>query len=86
MLQHQHMVDQLCSRIDSLRLRFSDRPRQRVLVALAGVPGSGKSTISTAVLAGLRARGEEGVMVIPMVKTKPWPLILVSLQNNGNLR
>jgi len=41
---------------------------QRVLIALAGVPGSGKSTVSHALLAELALRGIQDVAVVPMVR------------------
>ncbi|KAH6686944.1 phosphoribulokinase/uridine kinase [Plectosphaerella plurivora] len=41
-------------------------PSSRVLIALAGVPGSGKSTISAALLQDLRSRGVDDIAVLPM--------------------
>lgn len=42
-------------------------PTQRILIALAGVPGSGKSTISDALLRLLPEYGIHDVAVLPMV-------------------
>lgn len=59
----------LAKRIEALlaRQQSSDSPA-RLLVALAGVPGSGKSTVSQALLLELAAKGIEDVVVVPMVR------------------
>lgn len=57
----------LASRIEMLLQRQASEPRQRILVALAGVPGSGKSTVSQALLQELGRRGIEDVAIVPMV-------------------
>jgi pantothenate kinase len=54
----------LADRVEAL---LADASSQRVLVALAGVPGSGKSTVSRALLVELAARGISDVAIIPMV-------------------
>ncbi|OAL46761.1 phosphoribulokinase/uridine kinase [Pyrenochaeta sp. DS3sAY3a] len=56
----------LVRRIERLLSRQAADPRQRILVALAGVPGSGKSTVSHALLAELASRGVQDVAVVPM--------------------
>ncbi|KAJ4984567.1 nicotinamide riboside kinase [Stagonosporopsis vannaccii] len=56
----------LVSRIDRLLQRQASDPRQRMLVALAGVPGSGKSTVSYALLQELNRRGINDVAIVPM--------------------
>ncbi|OAA66920.1 phosphoribulokinase/uridine kinase family protein [Niveomyces insectorum RCEF 264] len=58
----------LCQRIQKLLRRTrATRPDKRVLVALAGVPGSGKTTVATAVLAALVTEyGIKQVQVVPM--------------------
>ncbi|KZM26610.1 uncharacterized protein EKO05_0005499 [Ascochyta rabiei] len=56
----------LVSRVERLMERQASNPRQRMLVALAGVPGSGKSTVSHALLQELAARGVEEVVIVPM--------------------
>jgi pantothenate kinase len=58
----------LRGRVERLLLEQSQSsPTRRVLIALAGVPGSGKSTVSAALLQDLRSRGIEGIAVLPMV-------------------
>ncbi|KAH6655779.1 phosphoribulokinase/uridine kinase [Truncatella angustata] len=60
-------VNTLCVRIESLLARQKLCPKQRLLVALAGVPGSGKSTVSGALMRALMQRGiHSGVVVVPM--------------------
>ncbi|KAI8931975.1 hypothetical protein NX059_010871 [Plenodomus lindquistii] len=59
-------IPNLVSRIEKLLARQSSDPRQRLLVALAGVPGSGKSTVSHAVLTELITRGIQDVVIVPM--------------------
>jgi putative protein kinase ArgK-like GTPase of G3E family len=54
-------------RVEKLLLRQASEPRQRILVALAGVPGSGKSTVSSALVTELKLHGVQDVVVIPMV-------------------
>jgi putative protein kinase ArgK-like GTPase of G3E family len=54
-------------RVEKLLLRQASEPRQRILVALAGVPGSGKSTVSSALVMELKLHGVQDVVVIPMV-------------------
>ncbi|KAF2027453.1 P-loop containing nucleoside triphosphate hydrolase protein [Setomelanomma holmii] len=56
----------LARRVEKLLLRQASHPHQRTLVALAGVPGSGKSTVSHALIAELAARGVRNVAVVPM--------------------
>lgn len=42
-------------------------PERRIVIALAGVPGSGKSTIAAALLAHLDKAGIREVFIAPMV-------------------
>ncbi|KAJ8109471.1 hypothetical protein OPT61_g7436 [Boeremia exigua] len=56
----------LVSRIERLLEQGASDPRQRILVALAGVPGSGKSTVSNALLQELIRRGINDVAIVPM--------------------
>lgn len=58
----------LVSRILKLLKCQDSNPRQRMLVALAGVPGSGKSTVSGALLEELASRGIRDVAIVPMVR------------------
>jgi Mrp family chromosome partitioning ATPase len=62
----------LVRRIEALLERQAADPQQRVLVALAGVPGSGKSTVSHALLTELASRGIDDVAVVPMVRCGPF--------------
>lgn len=64
-------IPDLVRRVEQLLARQLSNPRQRMLVALAGVPGSGKSTVSHAVVTELASRGIQDVVVVPMVST--WP-------------
>lgn len=58
----------LCRRVEALiAAKALTDPGGRVLIALAGVPGSGKSTISSALLQALPAYGIDNVAVLPMV-------------------
>lgn len=61
-------ISVLEKRVENLILSQSSSPRQRMLVALAGVPGSGKSTVTSALLVALAARGIENVAVVPQVR------------------
>lgn len=56
---------QLAARIEAL---LAKRTETRILVALAGVPGSGKSTVSQALLVELAARNIFDVAIVPMVR------------------
>ena len=58
----------LVMRTERLLSRQASDPGQRMLVGLAGVPGSGKSTVSDALLAELAKRGIQDVAVVPMVR------------------
>jgi adenylylsulfate kinase-like enzyme len=62
-----HTVDFLCRRIAALLERNSLCPQHRILITLAGVPGSGKSTISTTLMDALRLRAVDHVALLPMV-------------------
>ena len=57
----------LVNRIEKLLQRQASNPCQRMLVALAGVPGSGKSTVSHALLQELAKRDINDVAIVPMV-------------------
>lgn len=57
----------LTERIERLLERQkATNTRRRVLIALAGVPGSGKSTISDALLQMLPEHGIDDLAVLPM--------------------
>jgi putative protein kinase ArgK-like GTPase of G3E family len=59
----------LVNRTERLLSRQASNPGQRILIALAGVPGAGKSTVSEALLTGLASRGVRDVVVVPMVRS-----------------
>ncbi|XWW95915.1 hypothetical protein V2A60_003884 [Cordyceps javanica] len=56
----------LRQRVNHLLELQKGSPRNRVLIALAGVPGSGKSTISDALIQDLMRHGIGEVAVLPM--------------------
>ena len=60
-------VEVLAQRVEQLLKNASSTPEQRILIALAGVPGSGKSTVSAALIKTLEQRAIENVALIPMV-------------------
>lgn len=66
---HDTILD-LVKRVEKLLFRQATEPRSRILVGLAGVPGSGKSTVSNALLAELALRGVNDVVVVPMVSRR----------------
>ena len=68
-------INTLCDRVQKLLSRHAAYPRERVLIALAGVPGSGKTTVSSAVMERLRSRGVGRIMVAPMVR---YPRLMIS--------
>lgn len=70
---HDTILD-LVKRVEKLLISQASNPRQRILVALAGVPGSGKSTISNALIAELALQGIQDVSVVPMVRYIRTPL------------
>jgi len=55
----------LQNRIENLR--SSVATEERIVIALAGVPGSGKSTISSALIQQLHSAGIKDVSIVPMV-------------------
>ncbi|KAK8024988.1 P-loop containing nucleoside triphosphate hydrolase protein [Apiospora arundinis] len=61
-------VAALQCRVESLLERQRSNASGRILVALAGVPGSGKTTVSSALLLSLSKRGmsKQDVVVVPM--------------------
>ncbi|KAI0475408.1 phosphoribulokinase/uridine kinase [Xylariaceae sp. FL0804] len=56
----------LCVRIRLLLRQHSTCPEKRILIALAGVPGSGKSTVSAGLLQALRKDGADDIVIVPM--------------------
>lgn len=58
----------LASRLDRLlQTQRESTAKRRIIIALAGVPGSGKSTISAAILSALSERGVRDAAILPMV-------------------
>lgn len=57
----------LQQRVEHLLELQKQSPRNRILIAMAGVPGSGKSTISDALVQDLARKGVPNVAVLPMV-------------------
>lgn len=58
-------LDHLQEAISGLRQTVNED--ERILIALAGIPGSGKSTVAAALLEQLRHTGINDVAVVPMV-------------------
>lgn len=65
------VVETLHRRIVDLLQRNSGNPQKRLIIAIAGVPGSGKSTISGALQSLLRSHGVGNLSVLPMVSASP---------------
>lgn len=62
-------IAKLRERVESLLAeQRRSRPSCRVLIALAGVPGSGKSTIAATLLDDLKRHGVDDVAILPMVR------------------
>jgi 2-phosphoglycerate kinase len=59
----------LLKRLELLILRNAHSPHKRIIIALAGTPGSGKSTISSALTRRFNARNEGKLQIVPMVRT-----------------
>ena len=58
-------IDVLQDRI--LALRATTPSHRRIIVALTGVPGAGKSTIAAGLLVQLQHAGVRDVTIVPMV-------------------
>ncbi|KAF5665225.1 panthothenate kinase uridine kinase-related [Fusarium circinatum] len=60
-------VGKLIERVERLLTRQKlSAPTQRILIALAGVPGSGKTTLSDALIKELKKNGISDVAILPM--------------------
>jgi pantothenate kinase len=72
-------ISMLAKRVESLLVKFSDQPNRRIMIALAGVPGSGKSTVSAMLLERLRQHAVGGVEVVPMVSLRKHRVVLCAI-------
>jgi len=60
--------DQLSNRLEQLLKRNALLPNKRLIVALAGAPGSGKTTIASALMRKFNATHQtQQLQVVPMV-------------------
>ena len=62
-----HPENVLCDRVESLLTLYPPSSKRRIIIAMAGGPGSGKSTISAALAKLFNARNSEKMRVVPMV-------------------
>lgn len=62
------IVETLRTRVERLLARQASEPSRRILIALAGVPGAGKTTVTSALMRDLSRRRVDGVVVVPMVQ------------------
>lgn len=62
------IVETLRARVEHLLARQAADPSRRILIALAGVPGAGKTTVTSALLRDFAKRGMDSVVVVPMVQ------------------
>lgn len=75
-LNQEEQISHLLERI--AHLRECSRNGQRVLIAVAGGPGSGKSTLCTRLLHHAQEQGLKDIIAVPMVSYS-----LRSTINNG---
>ena len=57
----------LCERVEALLRDDSLSSQKRIIIAMAGAPGSGKSVISAALVKLFNERNVEQMKVVPMV-------------------
>lgn len=74
-------IDRLQHRV--LGLLNTSPLERRIIIALSGVPGSGKSTIVTALLAQLERAGIRHVAVAPMVRSNSYAVVTAVLMILG---
>lgn len=72
----------LCERVIALFMQQAIIPRQRMLIALAGVPGSGKSTISSGLSRKLSKMYTDFITVVPMVSVKSRSQPMAGVENS----
>lgn len=58
----------LYQRVRALVARYPPSTHRRILIALAGSPGSGKTTISSALQRSFNETNAEQIQIIPMVR------------------
>lgn len=79
-------LDMVRDRVKNLLTKQEySNPCGRILIALAGVPGSGKSTVSNAMLRALLEHGIEDIAVLPMVCSRCHGRNLLPGANNGRM-
>ena len=61
------VVETLCGRLADLLEKNQSTSRRRILIAFAGTPGSGKSTISAALTKAFSLKKMGNIAVLPMV-------------------
>lgn len=66
-VQSGDVVKLLHERVERLLATQARTPEERKVIAVAGVPGSGKSTVTAALLKSLKLSGATGVVVLGMV-------------------
>ncbi|KAH8803544.1 phosphoribulokinase/uridine kinase [Xylogone sp. PMI_703] len=62
----EQVITTLCDRVTSLLENNPPSSHRRILIALAGVPGSGKSTISAGLASRFNENGKLNVAILPM--------------------
>jgi pantothenate kinase len=68
----------LCERVEALIKLNPPSTKKRIIIAMAGGPGSGKSTLSAAVERLFNYRNTEKMKVIPLVRTEVTVLTVTS--------
>jgi pantothenate kinase len=59
-------VDILLERLEAL-IEQETNPQKRIIIALAGAPGSGKSTVASALTERFNSKNTAQLQVVPMV-------------------
>lgn len=62
------LISILSQRIELLVEQYKACPQKRILIALAGGPGSGKTTLAAAVAKDYNVSHQEDLQVVPMVR------------------
>lgn len=77
----EEIITTLSERLTKLLERNEEISGKRILVAFAGSPGSGKTTISAALTEAFNVRQNVNVTVLPMVRLNPLFSRISSLTN-----